>query len=206
MIRNVVFDMGCVLLDYRPVLPCLRHAQERALAQKLCDAIFNTPDWGELIDGGVMNEQEYLAVVQQRLNTPAEKALASAILRDWHLDALFPKNGMQELTQQLLEHGAKLYLLSNVGFGFSNFCYKIPNLERFSGLMLSCQEKMLKPTPAIYERLCSRFDLVPEECVFVDDLPANIAGAQKVGLHGYCFADGDVPALRETLMRMLEQK
>ena len=54
MIRNIVFDMGMVLLDHDPLLPCIRHAG-RERAQALCDGIFWHPEWMELLDGGVMD-------------------------------------------------------------------------------------------------------------------------------------------------------
>ena len=51
---------------------------------------------------------------------------------------------------------------------------------------------MLKPHAEIYERLCEKFDLKAEECLFVDDLQANIDGAKAVGMEGYCFAGDDL--------------
>ena len=59
MIRNIVFDMGMVLLDHDPLLPCIRHAGYEH-AQELCDAIFWHQEWGRMIDGGVMDEQGYV--------------------------------------------------------------------------------------------------------------------------------------------------
>ena len=53
-----------------------------------------------------------------------------------------------------------------------------------------CEEK-----EAIYRRLCDRFSLEASECLFIDDLPRNIEGAQKAGMNGYCFQDGDVARL-----------
>lgn len=195
MIRNVVFDMGMVLMNYDPLLPCLRHAGDEALARRLCDAIFLHPDWGRNIDGGLTDDMGYLSLVEQRLTDPAERALAREILQDWHLDGLFPDTRMRPVIQQLLDEGYHLYLLSNVGYSFHQFRYKMPFLNRFDGLLLSCEEKMLKPDVAIYNRLCQKFGLKAEECLFVDDLPQNIKGAEAAGLHGHCFADGDIQSL-----------
>ena len=196
LIRNVVFDMGMVLLDYDPLLPCLRHAAgDEALANRLCDAIFRHPEWGQYIDGGLADDMSYLPRAEQRLSDPAERALAKEILQDWYLDALFPNLRMRPVIQQLLEEGYHLYLLSNVGYSFQQFRYKMPFLNRFDGILLSCEEKLLKPDTAIYNRLCQKFGLKAEECLFVDDLQRNIDGAEAAGLHGHCFADGDIQSL-----------
>ena len=201
MIRNIVFDMGMVLLDHDPMLPCIRHAG-RERAQALCDAIFWHPQWGELIDGGAMWEAEYAALAQERLEDETLKKFVPEILSDWHLDALYPKGGMDLVQRDLLDRGFRLYILSNAGYSFHQFSYKIKYIDRFSGVLVSAEERLLKPDPAIYRRLCERFDLVPSECLFIDDLERNIAGAQSVGLHGYCFQDGDVARLRAFLQKM----
>ena len=94
MIRNIVFDMGMVLLDHDPLLPCIRPAG-RERAQALCDGIFWHPEWMELLDGGVMDEQAYIPRAQSRFEDPEMKRLVAEILNDWYLDALYPKSGME---------------------------------------------------------------------------------------------------------------
>lgn len=202
MIRNIVFDMGNVLLDFDPYLPCLRHAKDPAKARELCNAIFELPEWGELVDGGVLTEESYTPRVQARLNTDELKALAAAVLRDWHVDGLYPKSGMDAVIEDLLERGYRLYILSNVGYCFHDFKYKIKHLERFSGIMLSSEERIRKPDPELYQRLLQKYGLNAEECLFIDDLPANIEGAQSVGMQGYCYADGSVAKLAEYLKNL----
>lgn len=198
MIRNIVFDMGMVLLDHDPLLPCIRHAGwERA--QALCDGIFWHPEWMELLDGGVMDEQAYIPRAQSRFEDSEMKRLVAEILNDWYLDALYPKSGMEAVQKDLLDRGFRLYVLSNAGYSFHKFSYKIKHIDRFSGIMVSAEERLMKPDPAIYHRLCDRFSLEASECLFIDDLPRNIEGAQKAGMNGYCFQDGDVARLRSFL-------
>lgn len=199
MIRNIVFDMGRVLLDYDPYLPCLRHAQNAEDAAIVHRAIFADPSWAPMIDGGVMTEEEYLVQAQTRLETERLKALAADVMSDWWLDGLYPKSQMDKVISGLLEKGYRLYILSNCGTRFHDFSYKIPQYERFSGVLVSAEEHMLKPNAEIYERLCAKFDLRPEECLFVDDLPQNVEGAKAVGMAGYCYADGDVNRLKAFL-------
>lgn len=199
MIKNIVFDMGMVLLDYDPMLPCMRHAKDAEKAKAVYEAIFLDPEWAQLTDTGILTEAEYLPLVQARLQTPELKQLAADVLADWPLDGLCPKSGMNRVVENLLDRGFRLYVLSNVGFRFHEFSYKIRQMNRFSGVLISAEEHVIKPDPAIYRRLCEKFDLVAEECLFVDDVEKNIIGAQSVGMQGYCFADGDVNRLYDAL-------
>ena len=127
------------------------------------------------------------------------KRLVPEILSDWYLDALYPKSGMEAVQKDLLDRGFHLYVLSNAGFTFHKFSYKIKYIQQFSGIVVSAEERILKPDPAIYRRLCDRFSLEASECLFIDDLPRNIEGAQRIGMNGYCFQDGDVARLRAYL-------
>lgn len=150
----------------------------------------------------MLTEAEYTPRVQQRLATNELKALAADVLKDWHLDGLYPKSGMDALVDDLLTRGYKLYILSNVGYCFHDFKYKIKHLDRFSGIMLSSEERIRKPEPALYERLLKKFGLKAEECLFIDDLQHNIEGAQRVGMHGYCYIDGSVEKLAAYLKNL----
>lgn len=195
MICNIVFDMGMVLLEYSPYQACLRHAKDIEKAKIVDRAIFGHPDWAAKIDSGLLYEDEYLLDVQDRLETQELKQLAGEVLSDWWLDSLFPKRGIQQLIEKLLEKGYRLYVLSNCGYRFRDFAYKIPCAERFSGMLVSAEEKLLKPDAAVFRRLCDKFSLQMDECVFVDDLQKNVDGAISAGMQGYCFADGDVERL-----------
>ncbi len=191
MIRNIVFDMGMVLLDYDPYLPCIRHCKDAQKAQQVSKAIFGVPDWAAKIDGGVLSEAEYLAEAQARLETDELRQLAADVMSDWWLDAVYPKSQMDKLIKRLLEEGYRLYILTNCGHRFHDFSYKIPYFDQFSGVLVSAEERLLKPHAEIYERLCEKFGLKAEECLFVDDLQQNADGAKAVGMDGYCYADGN---------------
>ncbi len=204
MTRNIIFDMGKVILDYNPVLACYRHSRDWDKAIKLHAAIFGTPDWCRLVDGGLMTDQEYAKEVQKLFADPEMKTLAENVLQDWWADSLYLITGMEQLIKDLLAAGIQLFLLSNVGYSFHKFCYKIPCLDQFSGVMLSCEEKLSKPDPALFQRLCDRYNIVPEETLFVDDWEPNTLGAQSIGLQGYCFADMNVNRLREYLVETLK--
>ena len=83
---------------------------------------------------------------------------------------------------------------------------EIPRIEYSDGVLVSAEEKMLKPEPEIFRRLFEKFSILPEESFFIDDIQANIDGAAACGMKGYCFADGDVEKLREYLFSQVINK
>ena len=200
-LKNIVFDMGGVLLRWEPYMACYRHCRDRELARELCNAIFTRPEWGKEVDGGLLDDFQYLQEVKANLDCAGKCALAEAILRDYPLDSLFPVHGMGDLVEDLKADGYHVYLLSNVGYRFRDYApWKIPYLDLFDGIVLSSEKKLCKPDPALFTLACGEWGIQPGESLFVDDLPGNIAGAETAGLQGWCFQDANVPALREYLL------
>jgi HAD superfamily hydrolase (TIGR01509 family) len=57
------------------------------------------------------------------------------------------------------------------------------------GWVISSEEHLIKPDVAIYRRLCEKFNLLPEECLFTDDKQVNIDGAMRAGMQAVLFTD-----------------
>lgn len=199
MIRNIVFDMGDVLLDYRPMTTCLRLAESPQEAELLWKVVFQIPQWEREYDRGTISEEDMLSQIQSGLPTQALKDRAASVFNTFHTDALTPHPGMEKVVRRVHQRGFSLYLLSNTALRFYLFQHLIPGLELFDGLLLSAEEKLLKPDPAIYARFFEKFSLKPQECFFIDDREANIQGAALAGMEGYCFADGDAQRLEAFL-------
>lgn len=193
MIRNVVFDMGQVLITWNAetLLDSVGVAKEDQSI--LIREVFKSVAWVRL-DRGTYLEDDVLAEIKpripQRLHWAAEEIVCA-----WWKNHIYPTPGMAELVRELKGSGYRIYLLSNANLNLRTYFGKIPGSECFDGLMVSAEEKLLKPQHEIYEALCSRFDLQPEECFFVDDVPANIEGASCIGMRGAVFY-GDLERLR----------
>ncbi|MCD7806742.1 MAG: HAD-IA family hydrolase, partial [Lachnospiraceae bacterium] len=99
----------------------------------------------------------------------------------------------------LKEAGYGIYLLSNASFRHPDYWKRVPGNEYFDGLVISAFEKKIKPNPDIYICLLERFSLAAEECLFVDDQPANVAGAFVTGMDGVIFCG--VQDLRKELAK-----
>ena len=196
MIRNIVFDMGQVLIRWRPE-EILEHfdltGEEKTI---LLQELFWSPEWTQQ-DRGILTEGEMIERVSARLPESLHAAVEE-VIKAWHVWHLTPMPGMAELVRRLQAQGYGIYLLSNASTALRGYFPRIPGSECFDGLMVSAEEKLLKPQHEIYERLYERFGLVPEQCVFIDDSPANIEGAMLTGMQGIVFR-GDTERLRREL-------
>lgn len=183
MIKNIVFDMGNVLLAYTPAEYIKTVTKDEAAAAAVLKELFRSEEW-ELLDAGAITEEEAVARVTARI--PQYGAVVRKAMDDWHSD-LTPIAGMPQIIAQLKEKGYGIYLLSNTSMRFFQFKDKVEMFRLFDGFIASAKEKMVKPNQEIYELLCSRYGLKSGECLFVDDLQANIDGAEHAGLHGHLF-------------------
>jgi len=194
MIRQIVFDMGNVLLRFDTLGAAAAHADSPADAELLRRMTIESPWWSAMDRGGDEKDvlRGMLPDLPERLHPNAK-----ALMEDWD-GFLFPIANMVDLAEELVGKGYGLYLLSNTPWRFRKFRVKLPVLERFRGLVLSCEEGLLKPDPALYHRLFDRYGLAPEECFFIDDNSPNIECARYLGMAAHRFS-GDVAALRRDL-------
>ena len=149
------------------------------------------------MDRGTLTEEEALPVfcsrLPERLHEPVRR-----LVMEWDQPEIIPVPGMADLVRELKARGYGIYLLSNASSRLHDYFPRIPGSECFDGIMVSGDEKLVKPQPEIYRTLFQRFGLKAEECFFVDDLPPNIEGAYICGMAGFVF-HGDTAELRQAL-------
>lgn len=196
MIRNIVFDMGQVLIRWEPerlVSHLELPAEDKAL---LKTKVFGSIQWAQL-DRGIISEEDAAAQVCKTLPPHLHEAVNTLIM-DWWKRPLVPMPGMEQLIRELKEKGYGIYLLSNASLRLRSYFGRIPGSDCFEGLLVSAEEKLLKPEHEIFETLYDRFSLKPEECFFADDNPYNVEAAIRTGMAGFVFR-GDARELREDL-------
>lgn len=196
-IRNVIFDMGQVLLKFTPeriLAPFFTDAAERAKARRV---IFDSGDWA-LTDTGRVEEETLLAHWIAAL--PEAEGAVRAMMARWYT-AMEPVEGMTELISELKTAGYRCYLLSNTSKRFWEYAESHACLRMLDGCLISAEQGTVKPDFAIFRALLEQFDLRAEECFFVDDAKRNIEGAAACGIRGFCFEDYDVSALRRQMRR-----
>ena len=202
MIRNLVFDMGGVLLRFdNPVFIRNAGVTDPEDIELLIREVYGCADW-PLLDWGIIDEN----ILEQRVRKKVPERLHHVLrklIAEWS-SPILPVPGMADLIREYKEKGYRVYLLSNVSLGFHGYWNDIPGSEYFDGFVISAEEKCIKPDPAIYKILLERFGLKAEECLFTDDISVNVAAAKYLGMEGIVFR-GDVDRFRNELEAALSR-
>ena len=185
-IRNIIFDLGGVVLDWNPDKILQGFYSDPALKALLKSELFLHPEW-QAHDRGTLREAELIESVHRRTGRPA--AEVSALLRVVR-ESLVAKPDTVALLRSLRRRGIPLYCLSNMPVSvYAHVRLRHEFWDAFSGIVISGKVKMMKPEREIFEHLLTRYKLDPGHTAFVDDLPVNIEGARAVGLHAIQFHD-----------------
>ncbi len=196
MIRNIIFDMGQVLIYFRPEVFLDRLEVPEADRPVLLREVFREVEWVQL-DRGSITEEDAVRAMCARLPERLHGYVRELVFHWWQRP-LLPVAGMAELIAELKELDYKIYLLSNAGVCLRKYFSRIPGSEYFDGRIVSSDWLQLKPEREIYQTLFREYALKPEECFFIDDLNINIEGARFAGMNGTVFRD-DVARLRREL-------
>ena len=196
MYKNIIFDMGNVLIDFSPMQYVGKlNLGDRAEEEKIFKAAYLNFK-SIYMDYGRITEEEFVDYVTNGIGEEYRDKIRELIV-NWH-QYLTPIEGMEELVKELKDKGYKIYLLSNAGFNQHDYWEKIPASKYFDGKVVSCDVGEVKPFREIYEALYKKFNIKPEESFFIDDLIINIFGANRTGMDGYVFT-GSVEDLRAEL-------
>ena len=195
MIRNILFDMGNVLIRFDREYFIDRLGVNPEDRQLLLREVFHSVEWVQMDRGSIVEEQAVAQVCRrlpQHLHDAAEKLIAM-----WDRPIL-PIDGMYELIEELKNAGYGIYLLSNASLRQHEYWPRIPASRFFDGTIISADEGVMKPDAEYYLRALNRFGLKADECFFVDDVPSNIEGALYCGIPGAIFR-GDASLLRKQM-------
>ena len=185
MIRqSVIFDVGRVLFDWE-----LRYLFAKLIADRdeLEWFVTNvvTPRWHFQHDAG-----RPLATMLPELKAefPDHVPLIDAYAARFNETIPGPMPGSLELVERLDAAGVPLFAITNFGHEFwEGFRPTQPIFDRFRDIIVLGTEKLMKPDPAIYRLALDRFGIDPAGALFIDDVAANIAGAESVGIAGHLF-------------------
>lgn len=197
MIRNIVFDMGMVLMEFHPMATSRAVTPDEASAQTLYEALFRCPEWA-MTDEGTRTMAELEQAALKNLEGSPLQALIPPLMAGMPWNVLSPIEDMAGVVRGLRARGFGVYLLSNASAMVSEHREVVPDIDQFHGVVFSVEEKLVKPDLAIYRCLTERYGLDPAECLFVDDLAPNVAGAVAAGWQGYVH-DGDSEKLKAYL-------
>ena len=183
MIRNIILDMGNVLLSYEPETYADRLCSKEA-APIVLKELFLGPDWPKQ-DLGIIGREEIYDLVKARVPAEYHDDLKKAV---WGWSKLMREvPGAKDFIREMRDAGYHIYVLSNAGKEFYEYFPAHYELSLFDGMVVSCDEHVRKPDPAIYEILLTRYGLDPSECLFADDMPVNVEAAEEAGIKGFVF-------------------
>jgi 2-haloacid dehalogenase len=192
----VIFDLGGVVLQWEP-----ERAYEQVLpSAEIADFLerIDFRAWNRRNDGGHAFEAAEAELIE-RFPDDAEAILAYRRHFGHTLTGMVP--GTSAIIAELGRAGVRLSALTNwSGETFPVARERFGVLRRFTGILVSGDENLLKPDPAIFALACEREGLEPARTVFVDDAPANVAAAREAGMTGLIFTDAET--LRADLARL----
>ena len=178
--KNIIFDIGNVLLDFQPEEYLLQYFDKTVMGD-LMTIVFSSDEWIELDMGTMM-----LPEVMQSLTTrhPHYHDEIIFFLKNW-TNMMVPIQQTVDILYELKDKHYQLYILSNFSTEAIDILYqRYSFFNLFDVAVISSQEKLVKPEEKIYQVLLDRYSLIPQESVFIDDLLSNVSTAERLGIHG----------------------
>ncbi len=182
MIKNIIFDIGNVILNFN-INEVLRKFTNSINEQNfILENIINSPEWlgNALIDTGYISRENAIEIVKDRTNHTNDELINNF----WYNYNNFSKvdERVLQLIQKLKYNNYKIYLLSNINPYTFEFVNKSGLFNLVDGYVLSYKEHKVKPYKAIYNVLLERYNLIPNECIFIDDNKKNIDTGNLMGI------------------------
>ena len=195
MTNTIIFDFGGVLVDWDPYRLYDKHFGSREKADWFLANIC-TMTWNAQMDGG----KPFAEGIAELTAEHPEWSKEIRMYFDRWIEMMGEElPGMRALLEDLKAHGLRLLGLTN--WSSETFCqvrHRYPVFDILDGMLVSGEEHLLKPDKAIFRRLIEKFSLNPSECLFIDDNPFNVEGANAAGLPAILFPGAE--KLREIFL------
>lgn len=202
MIKNIVFDIGGVLIEFNPLRVLKSMKIKEDVAQKIVKEVILGPYWSAL-DAGIEPKEavfeKMIDTVEEELKEPLRKFLNEKIK-----ETVTCYDYSEGWIKGLREKGYKIFLLTNYPDWLFNYHFEneftFTNL--IDGKIVSGEVKLIKPDPAIYKTLLEKYGLKASECVFIDDRIENVEAARELGFSAIHFTNlKEVQAELENICR-----
>lgn len=184
MIRNVIFDLGNVLLNFKPEIFLLKYTKDEQYIHNFISKVIRNKIWFNLDRGTISLEKAKEEFIKKY---PEDNSFLITFFEHW-IEMLTPIKENVKILYDLKANGYNTYILSNFieeAFEIIKKRYKFFSL--FDGQIISGQEKVIKPELEIYQKLIDKYKLIPEECVFIDDIRSFLFRARKLNMKTILF-------------------
>ncbi len=184
MVKNVVFDIGGVLADFKIKEFLAAKGFDGLMIKRILKASVLSPYW-EQFERGELTEEETLQrfasidpEIEEDLRTAFTSIEGMLTIRDYAIP----------LVRELKAQGLNVYYLSNYSKKAYDECgSSLAFMPYMDGGLVSFRIGKTKPDPEMYRMFLAEFGLAAEECVFVDDTPENVRAAEALGFQGIVF-------------------
>jgi len=184
MIEAVVFDVGKVLVEWERDLPFRRLIPDATQRAWFMETVIPLSWHGQHDAGRAADEM----IAERSAMFPDHAHLIEAWLSHFNETIPGPVPGSEEIVEELAAHGVPLYAITNFGADtWAGFRPTYPLFDRFRDIVVSGDEKLAKPDPAIYALAEARFGHAPASMLFVDDSLPNVESARACGWHAHHF-------------------
>jgi FMN phosphatase YigB (HAD superfamily) len=181
MIKNLVFDLGNVLISFRPSEFFDKKNYPEKMKATILSDIFGSKEW-LLLDNGVITTRQAIETIASKSSLKREEIEHIFNLRT---ELIFPLDSNVRLLPGLKKRGFHLFFLSNFPMDlFEEVKSDYYFFKYFDGGVISAEAKFSKPDRQIYELLLNRYGLKPDECLFIDDLEVNVRAGEEAGMKG----------------------
>ena len=183
MYKSIIFDIGGVLVDFDPKAYLVDRLCNAEMEEKVYDLTFGSEEW-QLLDAGKLSRYDGNQRMLEHARAEGCAFEVQGVLDDW-MHILRPRRRMQELVQKLKAHGYCVYYLSNIPEDVLDLLMHRDFEGLFDGGVASCEVKINKPDPRIYQALLDKYHLRADECIFIDDRADNLVAASALGFGIY---------------------
>jgi FMN phosphatase YigB (HAD superfamily) len=182
MINNIVFDLGNVLISFKPDEYLKKISYPEEISKIILKDIFCSNEW-QMLDEGSISITEAITSIALKSFLKRDEIIQIFNLRR---EIFTPLEKNVRIIPKLKEMGFRLYYLSNFP---SDMFYKVKADNSFFGYfdggIISSEVRLLKPDVRIFNLLVKKLSLNPQDCLFIDDIKENILTAESIGMQGF---------------------
>lgn len=200
MIKNIVFDLGRVLIDWEAKKYIKSFGYDDETVEYLNKVVFCGEEWLDCDKGKYERNTDLVEMLSKKYPEHAEK-IAKILTKDW-VKILKLKEDSSEYLINLKQQGFKIYILSNLSKESYDHNSKYEFFKYIDGGIYSFESKKIKPDHRIYIELLEKYNLVPEETIFIDDIEENVNIANNLKINGIIF--NNLEQVKKDVERVIE--
>ena len=201
MIKNVIFDVGGVILDYHRETYLAPYSFDSETKQFVFKNVLFTPNWSRLLKGEISSEKFIDDAIEQH---PQFESVIKSFFEMETLKKMLPVyDKTLTFIKELKKEGFKLFIISDIEQKTIEYLYsQIPEISTlFDDMIFSSKVHMVKKDGDIFGYALNRFNINANETLFVDDAERNLEQAQKFGIKTFKFTspETDVTKIKNIL-------